>query len=70
MKTEIKLFPHPAYSSDVAPSDYHIFGLLEDALYGGWFVYHEEVKVAVKTWPHVWPKTFFTDGIRKFMDQS
>jgi hypothetical protein len=35
MKTEIKLFPHPAYSSDVAPSDYHIFGLLEDALYGG-----------------------------------
>jgi histone-lysine N-methyltransferase SETMAR len=33
-KLKFELLPHTAYSSDLAPSDYHIFGPLKDALRG------------------------------------
>jgi histone-lysine N-methyltransferase SETMAR len=33
-KLKFKLLPHPAYSPNVAPSDYHIFRPLKDALCG------------------------------------
>jgi hypothetical protein len=60
-KLKFKLFPHPAYCPDLAPSDYHIFGPFRDALCGCCFANHE-VKETVPG--------FFTDGIRKLMDQS
>jgi hypothetical protein len=34
------------------------------------FANTEEVKDMVHTWIHTQPKPSFTDGIRKFMDQS
>jgi hypothetical protein len=33
-KLKFELLHHPAYSPDPVPSDYHIFGLVRDALCG------------------------------------
>jgi hypothetical protein len=40
---ESELLPHPAYSSNLSPSDYHIFGPLKDVLCGCQFMNNEEV---------------------------
>jgi len=69
-KLKFKLLPHPAYNPDLTPFNYHIFGLLKDALQGCWFANDKVVKDAVHMWFHVQPKILFTDGIRKLMDQS
>jgi histone-lysine N-methyltransferase SETMAR len=29
------ILPHPSYSPDLAPSDYHLFGFVKDQLHGG-----------------------------------
>jgi hypothetical protein len=44
------------------PSDYHLFGLLKDALRGRRFSTDRE---AVHKWLRDQPKTFFLEGIRK-----
>jgi histone-lysine N-methyltransferase SETMAR len=67
-KLKFELLPHPAFSPDLGPSDYHIFGPLRDVLHGCRFANSEEVKYAVHTWLCVQPRTFFTDGIRELMD--
>jgi len=41
---------HAPYSPDLAPSDYHIFRPLKEALRGRRFNSDEEVKAAVHTW--------------------
>jgi histone-lysine N-methyltransferase SETMAR len=44
-----ELLQHPPYSPDLAPSDYHIFGPLKEALRGRGFASDEELKEAVHT---------------------
>jgi hypothetical protein len=34
LKLKFELLPHPAYSPELAPYDYHISRLLKDALHG------------------------------------
>ena len=51
--------PHPPYSPDLAPSDFHIFGPLKDALSGTQFREDDEVRLAVHEWLHTRPKEFF-----------
>jgi histone-lysine N-methyltransferase SETMAR len=46
---------HPAYSPDLAPSDFHLFGPLKEALRGRRF---SCVKAAVHQWLRAQPKTF------------
>ncbi|PNF17997.1 hypothetical protein B7P43_G13443 [Cryptotermes secundus] len=29
-----EVLPHPSYSPDLAPSDYHLFGFVKDQLHG------------------------------------
>jgi histone-lysine N-methyltransferase SETMAR len=60
-KLKFKFLLHPAYSPDLATSDYHIIGPLKDALCGCWLANNEEVKDTVHTWLRMEPKTFFTD---------
>jgi len=36
-KPKVKHLPPPAYNPDLAPSDYYIFRLFKDVLYGCWF---------------------------------
>jgi len=42
--------PHPPYSPNLAPSDFHIFGPLKDALSGTQFRDNDEVRSAVHEW--------------------
>ena len=44
------MLPHPPHSPDLAPSDFHLFELLKDALRGTRFEDDESVICAVKTW--------------------
>ena len=58
---------HPAYSPDLAPSDFHLFGPLKNALRGCWFA-ADDVKEAVHDWLRSQPQTFFSTGIKKLTD--
>ena len=44
-KLQFECIPHPPYSSDLAPSDYHVFGPLKDALSGTQFRDDGEVRL-------------------------
>ena len=44
------MLPHPPYSPALAPSDFHLFGPLKDALRGTRFEDDETVIRAVRTW--------------------
>jgi histone-lysine N-methyltransferase SETMAR len=68
-KLNFDLLPHPPYSPDLAPSDYHLFGSLKKALRARRFGSDEEVKQAVHTWLCDQPKTFFCDGIKKLVER-
>jgi histone-lysine N-methyltransferase SETMAR len=50
--TDLRLecIPHPAYSLDLAPSDYHVFGPLKEALGGKKFSTDDEIKEVVHRW--------------------
>jgi len=55
--------PHPPYSSDLAPSDFHVFGPLKDALSGKQFWDDDEVWLVMLEWLRIHPKEFFSRGI-------
>ena len=42
--------PHSPYFPDLAPSDYHLFGTMKDALRDKYYGNDEEMKIAVKNW--------------------
>jgi len=64
-----EVLEHPAYSPDLAPSDYHLFGRLKNALRDRRFSTDKEVREAVHKWLRGQPKTFFLEGIRKLVDR-
>jgi histone-lysine N-methyltransferase SETMAR len=53
--------PHPPYSPDLAPSDFHVFGLLKQAMGGKSFRSDKEVQQAVSEWLCSQPKEFFLE---------
>ncbi|GFR63115.1 transposase [Elysia marginata] len=55
--------PHPSYSPDSAPSDYHLFGPMKQELRGNYYENDEELKNAVKTWQKEQPIKFYEAGI-------
>ena len=55
--------PHPPYSQDLAPSDFHVFGPLKEAMGDKSLKSDEEVQQAVHEWLHSQPKEFFPKGI-------
>ena len=57
--------PHPPYSPDLAPSDFHRFGPLKEAMRGKKFRSDEEVRHAVHEWLRRLPKEFFF--LKEFM---
>jgi len=52
------LLPHPVYSSDLAPGDFHLFGPLKQALEGKRFRADDEVKLFVQRWLDEQPQAF------------
>jgi histone-lysine N-methyltransferase SETMAR len=59
--------PHPPYSPDLAPSDYHMIGPLKEALGGKKFQSDEEIHRAVHDWLKSQPKGFFPQEFRHFV---
>ena len=58
------MVPHPPYSPDLAPSDYHLFGLLKNHLRGIKFSDDEAVKEICREWLKSQPSDFYTKGIK------
>lgn len=59
-----ELLPHPAYSPDLAPSDFHLFPNLKKHLGGQKFSSNEEVEAAVGDFFEGLEETFFMTGIQ------
>jgi histone-lysine N-methyltransferase SETMAR len=64
-----ELLPHPPYSPNLAPSDYHIFGPLKETLCSHRFGSHGDVQQAVQTRLREQPKSFFFEGIKKLVER-
>ena len=64
-KLNFEVLDHPPYSPDLAPSDFHLFGPLKEAIRGCRFTSDEALKEAVHSWLASQPKTFFHEGIKK-----
>ena len=58
-RLSFECLPHSPYSPDLAPSEFHVFGPLKEAMGGMSFRSDEEVKQAVHEWLHSQPKYFF-----------
>lgn len=59
------LLSHPAYSPDIAPSDYHLFRSLQNSLDGKEFKSLEDIENHLEKYFSQQPTEFFTDGIMK-----
>jgi hypothetical protein len=55
------------YSSNLGPSDCHLFGPLKEALRGRLFTSDQKVKEAVHEELTALPETFFSEGIRNLV---
>ena len=58
--------PHPPYSSDLASSDFRVFGPLKQAMGGKSFRSDEEFQQAVHEWLRSQPKEFFIKASMHF----
>ena len=58
-----ELIPHPAYSPDLAPSDYFLFTNLKKDIRGRHFRSNEEVVAAVEEWVRDKDSGFFSSGL-------
>ena len=59
-----KLVPHPPYSPDLAPSDFHLFPQMKKTLAGRHSASDDDVIVAVEEFLESQTKTFFYTGIK------
>ncbi|CAK9828010.1 Mariner Mos1 transposase [Anthophora retusa] len=64
-----ELLPHPPYSPDLAPSDYHLFRSMQHFLSGKNFNNSEDVKSALNEYFNSKSQKFFENGIRKLTDR-
>jgi hypothetical protein len=64
-----ELLPHPPYSPNLAPSEYHTFGPLKETLRSHRFGSHGDAQQAVQTWLHKQPKSFFFEGMKKLVER-
>lgn len=55
---------HSAYSSDLMPSDFHLFGPLEKQLGGKWFASDTDKKQAATSWLQIFQTSFWCNGIK------
>ena len=60
-----QLLPHPAYSPDLAPSDYHLFGPMKEPLRGVRYEGQKDIERAVKDSLSRFPTEWFREGIKK-----
>ena len=65
-RNRYELIPHPAYSSDVSPSDFFLFPNLKKDIRGLHFRSDEEVVMAVEEWVNGNDPDFFSSGLMAF----
>jgi len=63
LQLEWEILPHPAYSPDLAPSDYHLFRTMQHALTDTHFSSYKEVQKWVDEWIASKDTTFYCRGI-------
>ena len=61
------IMPHLPYSPDLAPSDYHLFGAMKDALRGKHYGNDKKIKTGVKNWLCKQLPEFHKTGIHAFI---
>ena len=61
------MLPHPPYSPDLAPSDFHLFGPLKDALRGTRFEDDQSMIHAVRTWLHEQETSWYREGMHALL---
>ncbi|UYV79004.1 hypothetical protein LAZ67_17000620, partial [Cordylochernes scorpioides] len=69
IKLGFEVLEHPAYSPDLAPSDYFLFGLLKKELKGKRFDLDEDVQKVVQDIFHTLPKSAYKEGIYKLPER-
>jgi len=63
------VLPHPPYSPDLAPSDYHLSGPMKKMLSGRKFASDMEVQWAIRQWLAQQPTWFFSSGMHKLVER-
>ncbi|XP_014609810.1 PREDICTED: histone-lysine N-methyltransferase SETMAR-like [Polistes canadensis] len=63
------VLPHPPYSPDLAPTNYHLFSSLKNFLNGKTFKSEEQVNQAVENFFQSKPTTFYKEGIDKLPER-
>ena len=63
MELSWQTVPHPPYSLDLAPSDYHLFRSLKHFLRGKTFINYDDLKTAVTNFFALQSLEFWTKGI-------
>lgn len=61
---EWDVLPHPSYSPDIAPSDFHLFQSLQHFLADREFKDRDDVNMAISAFFASKPKSFYRDGIK------
>ena len=64
-----EILPHPPYSPDLAPSDYHLFRALQGHLNGKRFDEEEDLKAELETFFNSQPLSFFERGIHSLPER-
>lgn len=64
-----EVLPHPPYSPDLAPSDYHLFLSMQNFLDGKKFQNVHDVQMAVTNFLSSKDRAFFKSGINKLVDR-
>jgi len=60
----LQCYPHPPYSPGLAPSDFHQFGALKDAVHSTKFESHDDDVIrAVRTWLRKQDKAWYQEGV-------
>ena len=62
-KLGIEWLPHPPYSPDLSPCDYHYFRSLQDHCKGREFTKISDAEDAFKEWMEGQPTTLWSDGL-------
>ena len=64
-----EVIPHPPYSPDLAPSDFHLFGRLKNHLSGTHFETDEGVKEAVRIWLRGCSTEFYSQAFTSLVER-
>ena len=64
-----EVLPHPSYSPDLAPSDYHLFRFMKDQLHGQRYETTEAIQKAVRQCLRMAGTEFYRRGIFKLPER-